>query len=69
MDIGLSYYHIGAVKFGKGDHDGALISFEKAKAIFTRELGLEHPRTVQTKACIDSCKQRMDPNNKAVEFE
>jgi len=43
-----------------------LISLEKAKAIFTRELGAEHQRSVQTNINIDICQQRMDQSNEAV---
>ena len=34
-------------------YDGALISLQKVKTIYTRELGVKHPRTVQANAFID----------------
>jgi len=41
----------------KGDYNESLISLQKAKAIFSRELGVEDPRTVQTDVHIDLCQQ------------
>ena len=67
IDTGRSYYNIGAVsQLNKGDYDGALTSLQKAKAIFTRELGEEHPHTVLANVNIDFCEKCMDQTNKAV---
>ena len=52
-----SYYNIGLVQSKKVDLEEALISLKKAKAIFSRELGVEHSKTVQTNATIDLGQQ------------
>ena len=57
IDIGRSYYNIGLGQLKKGDYNGALISLEKAKEICSRELGSEHPRTVQLTVYIDFCQK------------
>jgi len=46
-------YNIGLPQLKKGDCDGALISLQKTKAIYTHELGAEHPKTVQTNVYLD----------------
>ena len=65
IDIGRSYYNIGVVnQLKKGDYDGALVSLQKAKAIYTCQFGVEHPETVKTNAAIAFCQQSMNRRKK-----
>ena len=66
IDTGRSYYNIGIVQLRKGDFDGALISLQKVKKVYTSELGKEHPKTVQTNVQIDFCQKRMDQSKKPI---
>ena len=63
IGIGRSYYSIGLVQIEKGDYEGAMISLEKAKAIYTRELGVEHPQTVKTNVQIDKSQQLLQQHH------
>ena len=68
LKTAISYYNIGAAQLNTGDYGGSLISLEKAKTIYTCELGVEHPETVQANACIDVCQRYIDHSNEAVQL-
>ena len=58
IDIGRSYYNIGIAQSLKGDFNGALISLQKVKKVYSSELG----KNVQ----IDFCQKRMDQSKKPI---
>jgi hypothetical protein len=54
--VGITYNNIGSAYDNKGDKTKAMAYFLKAKAIFLKKLGPEHPRTKSLQSLIDGLK-------------